>query len=122
MRVYYAKAVYNKKEISAVVKVLKNPAVLMNGPAVKEFEIKAAKLFGKKYGLMVNSGSSANLLAVASFDFKQGSEIITPSLTFATTIAPIYQAGCVPYVIDVKEKEYLANLFDSLLYGLRFTI
>ena len=110
MRVYYAKAVYNKKEISAVVKVLKNPAVLMNGPAVKEFEIKAAKLFGKKYGLMVNSGSSANLLAVASFDFKQGSEIITPSLTFATTIAPIYQAGCVPYFIDVKEKEYLANL------------
>ena len=110
MRVYYAKAVYNKKEISAVKKVLKNPATLMNGPAVKEFEIKAAKLFGKKYGLMVNSGSSANLLAVASFDFKKGSEIITPSLTFATTIAPIYQAGCVPYFIDVKEKEYLANL------------
>ena len=110
MKIYYAKAVYNKKEISAVANVLKNPAALMNGPAVKEFEKKASKIFGKKYGLMVNSGSSANLLAVLSFDFKKDSEIITPSLTFATTIAPIYQAGCVPHFIDVKEKQYLANL------------
>ena len=37
MKIYYAKAVYNNKEISAVMKALKNPAVLMNGPAVKKF-------------------------------------------------------------------------------------
>ena len=42
---------------------------------------------------MVNSGSSANLLGLASFNFKKGSEIITPNLTFSTTIAPIYQLG-----------------------------
>ena len=110
MKIYYAKAVYNNKEISAVMKALKNPAVLMNGPAVKEFEKKTSYIFGKKYGLMVNSGSSANLLALASFDFKKNSEIITPSLTFSTTIAPIYQVGCIPHFIDVQEKKYIADV------------
>ena len=110
MRVYYAKAVYDKKEINAVSKVLKNPTALMNGPSVKEFEKKASKLFGKKYGLMVNSGSSANLLAISAFNFKKGSEIITPSLTFATTVAPIYQANCVPYFIDVLDRQFIANV------------
>jgi len=110
MKIYYAKAVYDNKEISAVMKVLKNPTTLMNGPAVKEFEKKASNIFGKKYGLMVNSGSSANLLALASFDFKKKSEIITPSLTFATTIAPIYQVGCIPHFIDVQENKYIAKV------------
>ncbi len=110
MKIYYAKAVYNNKEISAVLKALKNPAALMNGPAVKEFEKKASKIFGKKYGLMVNSGSSANLLALSSFNFKKDSEIITPSLTFATTVAPIYQIGCIPHFIDVQENKYTANV------------
>ena len=110
MRVFYAKATYNNKEIAAVNKVLKNPTALMNGPAVKEFEYKASKLFGKKYGLMVNSGSSANLLALAAFNFKPGTEIITPSLTFATTVAPIYQVNCVPYFIDVIDRKFVANV------------
>lgn len=110
MKIYYAEAVYNNKEISAVMDVLKNPTALMNGPAVKEFEKKASYIFGKKYGLMVNSGSSANLLALLSFDFKKKSEIITPSLTFSTTVAPIYQIGCVPHFIDVQENKYIANI------------
>ena len=110
MRVYYAKAVYDQKEIKAVNNVLKNPTALMNGPCVESFEKKTAKIFGKKYGLMVNSGSSANLLALAAFDFKKDSEIITPSLTFATTIAPIYQVNCIPYFIDVVDRKYIANI------------
>ena len=109
MKVNYAKAVYNQKEITAVVKVLKNPLVLMDGPCVKEFERRVSLLFGKKYGLMVNSGSSANLLAVTSFNFKKGSEIITPSLTFSTTVAPIYQARCIPHFIDVKNRMFVAD-------------
>ena len=76
MKVYYAKAVYNSKEIRAVMNVLKNPTSLMDGPSVKFLEKKVSTLFGKKYGLMVNSGSSANLLALASLNFKKGSEII----------------------------------------------
>jgi len=110
MKIYYAKAVYDNKEIDAVLKTLKNPIALMDGPKVKEFEKKAAKIFGKKYGLMVNSGSSANLLGLASFDFKKGSEIITPSLTFSTTIAPIYQVGCVAHFIDVEENKFTAKI------------
>ena len=110
MKVYYAKAVYNSKEIRAVMNVLKNPTSLMDGPSVKILEKKVSKLFGKKYGLMVNSGSSANLLALASLNFKKGSEIITPSLTFSTTIAPIYQVGCVAHFIDVQENKFIANV------------
>ena len=111
MKIYYGKAIYNNKEISAAVKVLKKTSLnLIDGPAVKEFEKKIVKLFGKKYGLMVNSGSSANLLALASFDFKKGSEIITPTLTFSTTVSPIYQLGLVPYFIDAEKNKFTANI------------
>ena len=83
MKIYYWKAVYDKKEIFAALNVLKKKSLnLIDGPSVKDLEKKIAKLFGKKYGLMVNSGSSANLLALSSLKLKRGSEIITPTLTF----------------------------------------
>ena len=111
MKIYYGKAIYNNKEISAAVRALKkNTLNLVDGPHVKIFEKKIIKLFGKKYGLMVNSGSSANLLALASFNFKKGSEIITPSLTFSTTVSPIYQLGLVAHFIDVEENKFVANI------------
>ena len=111
MKIYYGKAVYNNKEIRAVVDVLKRKSLnLIDGPSVKELEKKISNLFGKKYGLMVNSGSSANLLALSSFNFKKGSEIITPSLTFSTTVSPIYQLGYVAHFIDVEENKFIANL------------
>ena len=107
MRVYYGKAVYNNEEISAVADVLKNKSLtLIDGPSVKELEKKISFLFGKKFGLMVNSGSSANLLALSSFNFKKGSEIITPTLTFSTTVAPIIQLGFVPHFIDVEKNSF----------------
>ena len=89
-KIYYGRAVYDKREINAVLNVLKNDSLsLIDGNKVKELEKKISQIFGKKYGLMVNSGSSANLLALSSFEFKKGSEIITPNLTFSTTVAPI---------------------------------
>ena len=109
-KIYYGKAVYDNKEINAVIKVLKNHSLnLIDGPHVKKLEKIVAKIFGKKYGLMVNSGSSANLLALSSFKFKKGSEIITPALTFSTTVAPIYQLGLVPHFIGVIENKFLAE-------------
>ena len=109
-KIYYGKAVYDSKEINAVLKVLKNNSLsLVNGANVKILEKKVCQIFGKKYGLMVNSGSSANLLALASFDFKKGSEIITPNLTFSTTVAPIYQLGLVPHFIGVEENKFVAD-------------
>ena len=111
MRVYYGKAVYNQKEIKAVLNVLKKKSLsLIDGPAVKEFEVKIAKLFGKKYGLMVNSGSSANLLALASLELKKDSEIITPTLTFSTTVSPIYQLNLKPFFVDVEANKFIANV------------
>jgi CDP-4-dehydro-6-deoxyglucose reductase, E1 len=111
MKIYYGKAVYDKKEINAAIKVLKRKSLtLIDGPSVKELEHKISKLFGKKYGLMVNSGSSANLLALSSFKFKKGSEIITPTLTFSTTIAPIYQLGLVPHFIDVEKSSFVSRI------------
>jgi len=109
-KIYYGKAVYDQKEINAVLNVLKNHSLsLIDGPHVKKLENIVAKLFGKKYGLMVNSGSSANLLALSSFKFKKGSEIITPALTFSTTVAPIYQLGLIPHFIGVIENKFLAD-------------
>ena len=111
MRVFYGKAVYDNKEINAAIKVLKNKSLtLIDGPSVKELERKISKSFGKKYGLMVNSGSSANLLGLASLNLKKGSEIITPALTFSTTVAPIYQLGYVPHFIDVERRSFVSRI------------
>ena len=109
-KIYYGRAVYDNKEINAVLKVLKKDSLsLTDGKNVKKLEKKVSKLFGKKYGLMVNSGSSANLLGLASFKFKRGSEIITPNLTFSTTVAPIYQLGLIPHFIGVEKKKFVAD-------------
>ena len=109
-KIYYGKAVYDSKEINAVIKVLNNNSLsLVDGKNVKILEKKVSKIFGKKYGLMVNSGSSANLLALASFNFKKNSEIITPNLTFSTTVAPIYQLGLVPHFVGVEKNKFLAD-------------
>ena len=54
------------------------------------FEKKIAKLFNKKYGLMVNSGSSAIMLAMEALNLPEGSEVITPALTFSTTVSYHY--------------------------------
>ena len=109
-KIYYGRAVYDHKEINAVVKVLKNNSLsLTDGKNVKKLEKIVSKMFGKKYGLMVNSGSSANLLGLASFDFKKGSEIITPNLTFSTTVAPIYQLGLIPHFVGVEKNKFVAD-------------
>ena len=111
MKVYYGKAVYNQNEIRASLKVLKNKSLtLIDGPSVKNLETKISRLFGKKYGLMVNSGSSANLLALASLNLQKGSEVITTTLTFSTTVAPIYQLGLIPHFIDVDKNTFVANI------------
>jgi len=109
-KIYYGKAVYDSKEINAAIKVLKNESLtLIDGKNVKKLEKTVSKIFGKKFGLMVNSGSSANLLALSSFKFKKGSEIITPNLTFSTTVAPIYQLGLIPHFIGVEENKFIAD-------------
>ena len=81
IRVPYGMAVHNNEEIKAVTKTLQSSTQM--GKNVYLFEKKVSKLFEKKYGLMVNSGSSALFLTFASINFPKGSEVITPVLTFA---------------------------------------
>jgi len=104
IRVPYGLSVHGKEEINAVVKVLKTSTQM--GKNVFSFEKKIAKLFNKKYALMVNSGSSALMLAMEVVNFPPGSEIITPALTFSTTVSYIVRNKLVPVFVDVKEGTY----------------
>ena len=116
IRVPYALSVYDKKEENAVLETLRQHKSIL-GEKTAEFESKISVLFGKKYGIMVNSGSSANLLAIELLDLKKDSEVVTPVLTFSTTIAPLLQKGLNPVFVDVEEGTYLTNvkqLRDSL--------
>ena len=109
LRIPYALSVHNREETKRVVKVLEEHRTNM-GKETLEFEKSVAKLFGKKYGIMVNSGSSANLLAFEILNLPSGSEVITPLLTFSTTIAPISQKGLVPVFVDVDIGKYTVNI------------
>jgi len=110
----YKHEAYGQEEIDAVVESLKSGWLGGQGPKSVEFEEKIAKSFGKKYGVFVNSGSSACLLAIAALDLPKGTKIITPSCTFATTLAPIIQLGYVPIFVDVDLTTYCAN-FDQIM-------
>ena len=102
--VSYAKTVYGQKEIDAVTKCLKEGTQM--GKYAREFEAKIAALFAKKHGVYVNSGSSALYVGMESFGFKKGSEVITPALTFSTTVGCIVKNGLVPVFVDVEPASY----------------
>jgi CDP-6-deoxy-D-xylo-4-hexulose-3-dehydrase len=105
---------YGEQEIQAVVDCLRSGWLAGFGPKSIEFEEKIAKYFGKKYGVFVNSGSSACLLALASLLLPKGTKVITPACTFSTTLAPIIQLGLVPVFVDVDLNTYVANVDEVL--------
>tara|TARA_B110000114_G_scaffold149221_1_gene159561 strand:- start:9 stop:1217 length:1209 start_codon:yes stop_codon:yes gene_type:complete len=107
LRVPYGLSVHGNEEIKAVTKVLKSSTQM--GKNVSLFEKKISKLFSKKYGLMVNSGSSALMLAMETLDIPEGSEVITPALTFSTTVGYIVRNKLVPVFVDVEEGTYCMN-------------
>ena len=109
IRVPYALSVYDLKEEKKVLAVMREHRTNM-GAETREFENRVAKYFGKKYGIMVNSGSSANLLAIELLNLPKGSEVITPILTFSTTVAPLLQKGLIPVFADVEEGKYTINV------------
>jgi len=109
LRIPYAQAVHDNKETKRVVKVLEEHRTNL-GTETREFERKVSRFFGKKYGVMVNSGSSANLLASELLNLPVGSEVITPLLTFSTTLSPILQKRLIPVFTDVEEGKYTINI------------
>ena len=105
---------YGEEEIKAVEQCLRDGWLAGFGPRAIEFEKKIAKEFGKKYGVFVNSGSSACLLALAALDLPKGCKIITPALTFSTTLAPIIQLGFKPVFIDSNLTSYVPMVEDII--------
>ncbi len=100
MKISYGKNVYDKKEISSVINTLKISTQM--GKNVTNFEKKIGKIFSKKYSLMVNSGSSALILALNVLNLKKGSEIITPCLNFGTAVSAILLTGHIPVFVDIN--------------------
>ncbi|NKY54172.1 DegT/DnrJ/EryC1/StrS family aminotransferase [Nocardia vermiculata] len=106
-RVIYARSVHDEREIEACMEVLRGgPFALKIGKNVAEMERRVADLYGKKLGLMCNSGSSALYLALELLDLPKGSEVITSPLTFSTDVSPIVRGGWVPVFVDVEPDTY----------------
>jgi CDP-6-deoxy-D-xylo-4-hexulose-3-dehydrase len=106
-RIPYAGSVHGQEEVEAVLEVLNGPPSAMRiGKNVAAMEQEVAALFGKRHGLMCNSGSSALYLAVELMRLQPGDEIITSTLTFSTDIAPMVKAGLVPVLADVDPDSF----------------
>jgi CDP-6-deoxy-D-xylo-4-hexulose-3-dehydrase len=104
IRVPYGMTVHGEDEIAAVVNVLRTSTQM--GYHVREMERRIAELYDKPYGIMLNSGSSANYLGVELMNLPEGSEVITPALTFSTTVAPLVRNKLIPAFVDVEEGTY----------------
>jgi len=103
----YAGRVYDEREVQAAVKSCLDFWLTL-GPEGAAFEQELAAFLGVKRALMVNSGSSANLVALMTLTsellerpLRKGDEVITVACGFPTTVNPILQAGCVPVFVDV---------------------
>ncbi len=110
----------DKKDLNQGIKVIKSGFITM-GKHTLEFEKKFAKKLNVKYALMVNSGSSANLLATfASCNpwrrnrFKKGDEAIIQSLCWSTSLWPLIQAGLKIKLVDIDPKTLNVNV-DSII-------
>ncbi len=112
-RIPYAGRVFDEKEVTNLV----DSALdfwLTAGRYTDEFETRFAQLLGVKYASLVNSGSSANLIAFMALtarelgdrQIKRGDEVITVACGFPTTIAPIMQYGAIPVFVDVAVPQY----------------
>merc|ERR1719162_1059855 len=104
---------YGEEEIKAVEESLRD-GWLAPGPRTELFEQKVAAIFGKKYGIMVNSGSSGNMVALACLGLEKGDEVVTPACTFSTAVAPIVQLGLIPVFVDVTPNKYVPEV-DAIL-------
>jgi len=107
-KIAYASTVYGEKEIEAVLNCLKESTQM--GQYTWRFEKEIANLFEKKKTLYVNSGSSALLLAMEALNLRQGAEVITPALTFGTTVSCLVKTGLVPAFVDVSPLTYCIDV------------
>jgi CDP-6-deoxy-D-xylo-4-hexulose-3-dehydrase len=108
--------VFGSEELTAAVEASLD-FWLTSGPYTEKFESRLAKTVGMRHAFMVNSGSSANLLALTTLTspkigeraLKPGNEVITVAAGFPTTVTPILQNNLVPVYVDVDLETYVAN-------------
>lgn len=112
-RINYASRVYDEKEMQSLTDAVLD-FWLTTGRFADEFEKNFAEWMGVKYAHLVNSGSSANLIAFSVLtspslgerQIKRGDEVITVACGFPTTVTPILQYGAVPVFVDVTVPQY----------------
>ena len=108
--------VFGDTEIAAAMKA-SSDFWLTAGPYTEEFEREFARKVGMRHAFMVNSGSSANLVALSALTspklgtraLRPGDEVITVAAGFPTTVTPILQNGLIPVYVDVDLATYVAN-------------
>lgn len=108
--------VFGDNEIAAAMKA-SSDFWLTAGPYTEEFEREFARKVGMRHAFMVNSGSSANLVALSALTsprlgtrtLRPGDEVITVAAGFPTTVTPILQNGLIPVYVDVDLATYVAN-------------
>lgn len=107
---------YGAEEVKESINSLLTTYVTM-GKKCQQFENDFAKYLGVKHGLFVNSGSTANLIALSILSspnlkdpIKPGDEIITPAVTWSTTVFPIYDINAVPVFIDIDPNNFTINI------------
>jgi CDP-6-deoxy-D-xylo-4-hexulose-3-dehydrase len=115
-RVPYAGRVFDEREMVAAVDAVLDFWLTL-GPQGEAFERELAEYVGTRHALVVNSGSSANLVAFSTLTSPQldrplrpGDEVLTVAAGFPTTVAPIVQHGCVPVFVDVHAETANARL------------
>ncbi len=123
-RIQYAGSVFDEKELWSATDVILD-FWLGAGKSAERFEKEFAELLGVKYASLVNSGSSANLIAFAALtepelgerQIKPGDEVITVACGFPTTVTPIIQCGAIPVFVDVSIPQYNidVNMLDKAL-------
>jgi len=112
--IYYSGPYWDNNEIEAAMHAFLNGKWISAGENVNKFERRFSKMFGIKHSHMVNSGSSANLVLIASlkerFKWQDGDEIIVSPVGFATTISVLHQNALTPVFVDIE--------WDSLNFDL----
>ena len=104
--VYYSGPYWDDNEARELIYSIMKGKWLSSGEKVNKFEHEFSSKFEFKHSVMVNSGSSANLVMIAAlkkyFNWQDGDEIIVCACGFATTVAPIVQAGLKPVFVDIS--------------------
>ncbi|GBE16566.1 L-glutamine:2-deoxy-scyllo-inosose aminotransferase [bacterium BMS3Abin15] len=117
-KIFLSEPSYDSREAIGAIRTILG-GWISQGPNVKKFESSFSKYIGGTIGVAVNSGSSANLLAIHAlkevYGLRDGDEVIVPAATFSTVAMPLIQVGLVPVYVDVKRDSL--NMAPSQIDG-----